>query len=156
MTTPLAELLAAVDGLNDPKNPFSYAVDGDKIVGSWNIVSAKSLYPDEFTSIDKKFSVTIELDEKKGTFKSKDRGSDSASSIGSSGDGSIGLSFGSSSFSGKSSSKGASFEFGGAHKKKGEDVSPVLAYAWDTTKIKKPLFAFLEQHGWKKKRGLFG
>ena len=50
---------------------------------------------------------------------------------------------------------GFSFEFGGASKTK-DGVSPVLAYSWDTSKIKDPLFAFLEGHGWKRKKGLFG
>lgn len=151
MTTPLPELLAAVAALNDPQNPFTYEVKGKTIVGSWDIVNAKTLYPTEFTSINKKFSVTIEFDEKKGTFKSKDRGSETESSVGSGG-----ISFGSSRFSGKSSSKGGSFEFGGASKKKGEAVSPVLSYSWDTDKIKKPLFAFLAENDWTKKKGLFG
>jgi hypothetical protein len=154
MTTPLPQLLDLVATLNDPANPFTYEVEGDSIVGKWDIVSAKSLYPTEFTSIDKKFSVTVHFDEKKGTFKPKERSSESSTSVGS--DGKIGLSFGSSSFSGKSTSKGASFEFGGVSKKKGEDASLVLAYSWDTAKIKKPLFDFLESNGWKRKRGLFG
>ena len=154
MTTPLPELLALVPTLNDPAQPYIYTVKGDQIVAKWDIVSAKSLYPTEYKSVDKKFQVTISLDEKKGTWKPKEKTSDSGSSVS---DGKI--SFGGSvgGFSGKSSSKGASFEFGGVNKKKGEDATLApLVYSWDTAKIKTPLFDFLEANGWKRKKGLFG
>jgi len=154
MTTPLPELLALVPTLNDPAQPFTYIVKGDSIIAKWDIVSAKSLYPTEYKSVDKKFQVTINFDEKKGTWKPKEKTSDSGSSVG---DGKI--SFGGSvgGFSGKSSSKGASFEFGGVNKKKGEDATLApLVYSWDTAKIKTPLFDFLEANGWKRKKGLFG
>ena len=154
MTTPLKELLALVPSLNDPAQPFSYSVKGSSIIASWNIVSAKSLYPKEFKAIDKKFKVVIDFDEKKGTWKPKEKSRESSASIGGGG---ISLGTSSSSFSGKSMNKGASFEFGGISKKKGEDatIAP-LVYTWDTAKIKKPLFDFLEENGWKRKKGLFG
>jgi hypothetical protein len=150
MTTSLQDLLAQVATLNDAAQPFLYEVKGNTIVGKWDIVSATSLYPDAIESIDRKFSVTVEFDEKKGTFKSKDRATNSSSSF----EGGT-LSFGTDSFSGKKSEKSMSFTFGGAHKTK-DGVSPVLAYSFDTAKIKDPLFAFLEANGWKKKKGLFG
>ncbi|MCU1416350.1 MAG: Ca2+/Na+ antiporter [Schumannella sp.] len=150
MTTPLSDLLAQVPTLNDPAQPFVYEVKGDKIVARWDIVRAKSLYPKEFKTIDKKFSVTVELDEKKGTYKSKDRAKSSGVSVNGGG-----ISFGSNSFSGKTSGKEFSFELGGVNKTD-DGISPVLAWSFDTARIKDPLFAFLEQHGWKKRRGLFG
>jgi hypothetical protein len=150
MTTPLAELLAKVPSLNVDGQPFTYTVDGDKIVGSWDIVKAKSLYPTEFKTIDKKFSVTVEFDEKKGTWKSKDRDSTSGVSVNSGG-----MSWGTSGFSGKKSEKSFSFEFGGVNKTE-DGIAPVLAWSFDTARIKKPLFDFLEANGWKQKKGLFG
>jgi hypothetical protein len=150
MTTPLAELLAKVPSLNDPNEPFTFEVKGDSIIAKWDIVRAKSLYPTEFNTIDKKFQVTVELDEKKGTYKSKDKATSTESSISSGG-----ISFGSSSFSGKTAGKEKSFEFGGINKTK-DGISPVLAYSFDTGRIKKPLFDFLEANGWTKKKGLFG
>lgn len=154
MTTPLAELLAKIPSLNDPSQPFTYTVKGSTIIGTWDIVSAKSLYPTEFTSIDKKFEIRVELDEKKGTWKPKEKSKESSASASGGG-----LSFGTStkSFSGKSMDKGVSFEFGGVNKKKGEDatIAPLI-YSWDTAKIKKPLFDLLEANGWKRKKGLFG
>ena len=68
MTTPLADVLAAVPSLNDANKPFAYAVEGDTIVGSWDIVKATSLYPTELTSIDKDYRITVTFDVAKGTF----------------------------------------------------------------------------------------
>lgn len=150
MTTPLNDLLAKVPTLNDPAQPFSYEVVGDTIVGRWDIVKAQSLHPTEFATIDKDFTVTVEFNESKGTFKSKDHERMSNSSFGTGG-----FSMGSSTFSGKTTKKEFSFEFGGVNKTE-EGVSPVLAWSFDTAKIKDPLFAFLESNGWKRKKGLFG
>ena len=150
MTTPLTELLAQVATLNDPAQPFTYSVKGNTIVGAWDIVRAKSLYPKEFKTIDKKYSITVEFDEKKGTYKYKDREKTSGMSVTGGG-----LSFGTSGFSGKENKKEFSFEFGGVNKTDA-GISPVLAWSFDTSKIKTPLFAFLEQNGWTHKKGLFG
>jgi hypothetical protein len=154
MTTSLSELLALALTLNDPAQPFVYTVKGNSIIGRWDIVSAKSLYPTEYKQIDKKFQITVDLDEKKGTWKPKEKTTDSGASFG---DGTISIGGSVGGFSGKSMSKGASFEFGGVNKKKDEDatIAP-LVYSWDTAKIKKPLFDLLEANGWKRKKGLFG
>ena len=81
MTTPLKDLLALVPSLNDPTEPFTYEVKGDSIVARWDIVSAKSLYPTEYKSVDKKFQVTVDLDEKKGTWKPKEKSSEGGASF---------------------------------------------------------------------------
>ena len=62
MTTPIADLLAAVPSLNDPGQPFTYAVEGKHIVGTWDIVKATSLYPTEVTHVDKDYRLEVELD----------------------------------------------------------------------------------------------
>jgi hypothetical protein len=69
-TTPLAQLLIEVFALNDPKQPYSYAVDGDTIVGSWNIVNAKylDLIGAKVGKIDKDYTITITFNEKKNAF----------------------------------------------------------------------------------------
>ena len=36
----------------------------------------------------------------------------------------------------------------------GVSVDPVV-YSFETGRIKDPLFSFLEQHGWEKKKGFF-
>jgi hypothetical protein len=56
---------------------------------------------------------------------------------------------------GKSTSKEFSFEFGGVNKTEGGvSVNPV-ASSFETSRIKEPLFGFLEQHGWTRKKGFF-
>jgi hypothetical protein len=150
MTTPLKDLLAQVPTLNDPAQPFTFEVKGDSLIGKWDIVRAKSLYPKEFKTIDKKYSITVDFDEKKGTYKYKDREKSSGMSVNGGG-----LSFGTSGFSGKTSKKEFSFELGGINKTD-EGISPVLAWSFDTSRIKTPLFAFLEKNGWTHKKGLFG
>ena len=150
MTTPLPELLALVPTLNDPDQPFAYEVVGETIVGRWDIVKAQSLYPTEFETIDREFTVTIEFNQDKGTFKSKDHETSSGAQVDSGG-----LSWGKSTFSGQTTAKEFSFTLGGVHNTE-DGVSPVLAWSFDTEKIKQPLFSFLETHGWARKKGLFG
>ena len=150
MTTPLAELLTKVPALNDPAQPFTYEVVGQTIVGKWDIVKAQTLYPNEFATIDKEFTVTVEFNEGKGTFKSKDHEKTANMSFGTGG-----FSVGSSTFSGKTTKKEFHFELGGITNAE-DGLSPVLAWSFDTDKIKDPLFSFLEAEGWKRKKGLFG
>jgi hypothetical protein len=66
-----------------------------------------------------------------------------------------GFSFGSSTFSGKTNKKEFSFELGGISKTD-DGITPVLAWSFDTSRIKTPLFAFLKENGWTEKKGLFG
>jgi hypothetical protein len=149
-TTPLADLLAAVPSLNDPQQPFSYAVDGQKIVGTWDIVKATSLYPTEVTHIDKDYRLEVELDEDAHRYDYEDHESETSATL--DGDG---LRVEKEFFKGKSKKKEFSFEFGGVNKTdEGVSVDPVV-YSFDTDKIKDPLFGFLQQHGWEPKLGFF-
>ncbi len=149
-TTPLRELLAAVPSLNRPDQPFTYEVDGKKIVGRWDIVKATSLYPSEITHLDKKYKIVVELDEDEGTFDFNEKESETRGKA----DGG-GLSFSKEGFSGKSSKKEFSFEFGGVNKTdEGVSINPVV-YSFETSRIKEPLFSYLESHGWSRKKGLF-
>lgn len=148
--TPLADLLAAVPSLNDPGQPFTYAVDGDKIVGTWDIVKATSLYPTEVTHVDKDYRLEVELDADEHTYRYEDEESETRAGV--DGDG---LHFEKELFKGKEKKKEFSFEFGGVNKTdEGVSMKPVV-YSFDTDKIKEPLFAFLEQHGWQRKQGFF-
>jgi hypothetical protein len=152
VTTPLTELLAAVPSLNDPNEPFTYTVEGDTIVGIWDIVKATSLYPTEIEHVDKQYAITVELDQDKSTFDFNEK----KTSTEASGDADGGFSFKKEGFSGKSSSKEFSFSFGGVNKTdEGVSMEPVV-YSFETSRIKEPLFTFLEQHGWKRKKGLLG
>ncbi len=150
MTTPLADLLDAVPTLNDPNQPFTYAVEGDRIVGSWDIVKATSLYPTEVTHVDKTYRLVVELDEDEHTYDYVDHESETRASAG--GDG---LHVEKEFFKGKTKKKEFSFEFGGVNKTdEGVSMNPVV-YSFDSDKIKDPLFGLLEQHGWEKKKGFF-
>jgi hypothetical protein len=148
--TPLAELLAAVPSLNDPNQPFTYTVEGTKIVGTWDIVKATSLYPTEVSHIDKDYRLEVELDEDEQVYDYEDDESETDVSV--DGDG---LHVEKEFFKGKEKKKEFHLEFGGVNKTdEGISMNPVL-YSFDTDKIKDPVFAFLEQHGWEKKKGFF-
>ena len=149
--TPLADLLAAVPSLNDPEQPFNYAVDGHKIVGTWDIVKATSLYPTEVTHVDKDYRLEVELDEDEHSYDYEDHESETQATLDDDG-----MHVEKEFFKGKETKKEFSFEFGGVNKTDDEGVSvdPVV-YSFDTDKIKDPLFGFLEQHGWEKKKGFF-
>src|SRR3954463_16731379 len=149
MTTPLADLLAQVPALNDPAQPFTFEVKGSSIIGKWDIVRAKSLYPKEFKKIDKKYSITVDLDPKKGTYKYKDREKSSGMSVNGGG-----LSFSTSGFSGKTSKKEFRFELGGINKAN-EALSPVPPWFCDPSRIKSPRFPLLEKTCPTRKKGLF-
>ena len=119
--TPLADLLAAVPSLNDPKDPFTYAVDGHKIVGTWDIVKATSLYPTEVTHIDKDYRLEVELDEDEHSYDYEDHESETSATL--DGDG---LHVEKEFFKGKTKKKEFSFEFGGINKTdEGVSVEPV-------------------------------
>ena len=148
--TSLADLLAAVPSLNDQSQPFSYAVEGTKIVGTWDLVKATSLYPTEVTHVDKSYRVEVELDEDEHTYDYEDQESETTAGLGGGG-----LHAEKNVFRGKTKKKEFSFEFGGVNKTEdGVSMAPVV-YTFDTDKIKDPLFGFLEQHGWQKKKGFF-
>jgi hypothetical protein len=148
--TALAELLAAVPSLNDPNQPFTYAVEGSTIVGTWDIVKVTSLYPTEVSHVDKDYRLEVELDEDEHTYDYEDDESETGVSV--DGDG---LHVEKEFFKGKEKKKEFHFEFGGVNKTdEGVSMNPVV-YSFDTDKIKEPLFAFLEQHGWAKKKGFF-
>src|SRR6185503_9954748 len=113
-------------------------------------VKATSLYPTEVTHIDKDYRLEVELDEDEHTFDYEDHESETHATL--DGDG---LHVEKELFKGKTKKKEFSFEFGGVNKTdEGVSVNPVV-YSFDTDKIKDPLFAFLEQHGWERKKGFF-
>jgi hypothetical protein len=148
--TPLADLLAAVPSLNHPDQPFTFGVDGQKIVGTWDIVKATSLYPTEVSHLDKDYRLEVELDDEKHSYDYEDDESETQASV--DGDG---LHVEKEFFRGKEKKKELHFEFGGVNKTdQGVSMDPVV-YSFDTDRIKEPLFAFLEQHGWERKKGFF-
>jgi hypothetical protein len=155
-TTPLAQLLTEVPTINDPKQPYTYAVDGQTVVGTWNIVSAQylDLVGANAGHIDQNYKITVTFNEKKDRFDFVETRVNSSSSVGVTPDGQVGIGAEKSFFKGKSSSKEFSFTFGDVNKTK-DGVSPVLSYKFETKLIKEPLFDFLKKNGWKPKSSFF-
>ena len=151
MRTPPADLLAAVPSLNRDDQPFTYTVEGDRVVGTWDIVKATTLYPTELEHVDKDYRITVELDEEKGTFDFTERSSETTARA--DGDGVGGSK---EVFIGKQSKKEFSFSFGGVTKDEDGVTAAPVVYSFETSRIKDPLFTFLEQHGWERKKGLLG
>lgn len=154
MSTPLPELFSALPALNDPKEPFTYTVKGNTIVGTWDIVKATSLYPlaKEIESIDKDYRITVTFDVDSGTFDFNEHHTSTTGSVGVDG-GKVSGKFEKQLFSGKSSGKSFSWELGGVRKTDdGITVAP-LTFSFETSRIKEPLFTFLQQHGWSRKKG---
>jgi hypothetical protein len=158
MTTPIPDLLAAVPSINDPQEPFVFDVEDGRIVGRWDIVKATTLYLAalEVEHVDEDYRITVELDADKGTY---DFSEDRTSTTGSADVDGDTLTLGGEKqfFRGKSTSKQFNVSFGGITKKDDEPatVAP-LVYSFETSRIKEPLFGFLEQHGWKRKKGFLG
>jgi hypothetical protein len=154
MTTAIPELLAAVPSINDPQEPFVFAVEGDRIVGRWDIVRATTLYPAalEVQHVDEDYRLTVELDPDEGTYDFTENRTSTTGSADIDGD-TLKLGGQKRFFSGKSTSKQFTFSFGGITKKDDEISVAPLVYSFETSRIKEPLFDFLEQHGWKRKKG---
>ena len=153
MTTPLPELLAQVPALNDPAEPFHDEDVGSPNRGSWNIVNAQDLEWQKAGTVDQDYAIVVTFTESKSTYDFDETKRESESSVSMDGDK---LSFGGSKsvFVGKSTSKSFSFEAGGIYKKAQDaGIMPYLSYEFETARIKKPLFDFLEANGWKRKKG---
>jgi hypothetical protein len=157
MTTSSADLLAAVPSINDPREPFVFTVEGDRIVGRWDIVKATTLYPTalEVQHVDEDYRIVVELDDGEGTY---DFTEDRTSTTGSADVDGDTLKLGGEKqfFRGKSTSKQFDVSFGGITKKDDEVTVAPLVYSFETSRIKEPLFAFLEQHGWERRQGFLG
>lgn len=153
MTTPLPELLAQVAALNTPAEPFHYDVVGETIVGRWDIVNAQYLEWAKAGTVDQDYSITVTFNPGKGTYDFDETKHESESSV-SMDDGKLSFGTSKSVFVGKSTSKSFSFEAGGIYKKAQDaGVMPYLSYEFETSRIKKPLFDFLEANGWRRKKG---
>jgi len=155
MTTPLATLLAAVPSLNDEAEPFVFTVEGDSIIGRWNIVHAQFVGLDLTAgTIDKNFEIVVELNAKNSTYDFTENHSETRSGAGIGTDGTISFGGSKTVFTGKSTSKSFSFDLGNVTKTE-SGVSPVLSYSFSTARIKDPLFGFLADNGWSRKKGFF-
>lgn len=157
MPSPLTDLLAAVPSINDPAQPFVFSVEADTIVGTWDIVKATTLFPIglDLEHVDKDYRITVTFDAEKGTYDFTEHRTSTTGTAGVEGDrltGGVKKEF----FSGKSTSKEFNFSFGGITKDEDGISAKPLVYSFETSRIKEPLFTFLEQHAWQRKKGFLG
>ncbi|HIT75708.1 MAG TPA: hypothetical protein IAA98_08995 [Candidatus Avipropionibacterium avicola] len=139
MATPWEQVLAAVPGLNSNDAPFTYAVDDGAIIGIWDVAKIETLGLTGSSTFDKGYRIVVRP--------AGDDKLDVTETSTESETGSGGASMSKSSFKGKQISMSGGFSIGGD----GSGGS----WSFNDSEIKKPLFDFLKQHGWKKK-GLFG
>ena len=140
-------LANAPGALNRPHQPWYVTVEGNAIVGRWNVQDPEfmSFFPQmEITDDTKLYTFTATLSDK-GTWKEEDEIKKASKGVSFSGGS---LSFGKSadSFKGKTNQK--SFEFGVG--KKPDGSTGIVSSKFDTTMVKEPIRNYLIACGWKK------
>ncbi|TQL66223.1 hypothetical protein FB381_0072 [Nocardioides albertanoniae] len=159
MATPLSELLPQIVTLNVPDQPFSYFAQGDQIIGWWDIAKVTSLYPTQVTHADESYRLTVTLDERNGTFDYNDFRRSSNWKAGATSDGfKIGGEM--EWHSGQRTEKSWTFQLGGLNRSSVGGSEPEVGtgpvvYSFETSRIKEPLFGWLQSHGWQHK-GVLG
>jgi hypothetical protein len=68
MTTPLPELLAQVETLNDPASAFVFHVDGDRIVGAWDIAHVEYVELEDAGRADEVYRIDVEFQPEDETY----------------------------------------------------------------------------------------
>ena len=140
MATPWRQVLAQLGSITNPHEPFSYGVEGDRIVGFWDVAKIASLGIDGANTFDKVYRIDVRP-VADGKFDYTEQGREREAGLG-------GASVGISGFKGKSKS----FSFG---KEMGPGADPNANWSFSTDRIKDPLFGYLKHHGWEPK-GFFG
>ncbi|MFG6444069.1 hypothetical protein ACFXQA_02235 [Microbacterium sp. P07] len=155
MTTPLSALLAQVDALNDPESPFAFHVEGDRIVGTWDI--AHILYVGLLGAgkIDETYRIEVEFQPDEATYELEEhqRSSDLEGGITTGGT----IRFGGSTegFRGKQTRIQKGF-VAAPYVRTPDSEGHLASWSFDTARIKDSLSSFLESHGWSKRKGFFG
>ncbi|MEI7056249.1 hypothetical protein WBG06_10570 [Nocardioides sp. CCNWLW239] len=153
MPTPIAQMLPQIVSLNVESEPFSFFAQGTQILGWWDVVKATSLYPTQVAHIDQSYRLIVTLNDQNGTFDYQDHSAETEARAGFTEDG-FGFGAERSWSSGKMIKKKWHFEFGGVNRSStgdGDDkvgFQPVV-YSFETSRIKTPLFTWLESHGWR-------
>lgn len=156
MATPLSEMLPQIVALNVPDQPFSYYAQGNQIVGWWDIAKVTSLYPTQATHADESYRLTVTLSQFDGTFDYNEVSRSAEWNTGFTDDDGVGLGGTLQWHSGKRIKKSWTFQFGGLNRSSagGSDpevgLDPVI-YSFETSRIKDPLFTWLQSHGWNHK-----
>lgn len=138
----------ALTVLNHDDQPWEVTVEGDSLVARWKWMDARFFGIAEVTDETKEFTFRVTLDDK-GKWHEEDSSKQKTANV----DLKSGkISFGTSSFQGKSVGKSFTIGFG---KDKTTGEVGVQKYSFDTKTIKEPIRNYLKQCGFKK-AGFFG
>lgn len=152
-------MLPQIVTLNVPDQPFSYYAQGNQLIGWWDIAKVGSLYPTQATHADESYRLTVTLNERNGTFDYNEFRKSSEWKAEFTDDG-FKLGGEMEWHSGNRIEKSWTFQLGGINRAStgGSEsevgIDPVL-YSFETSRIKDPLFGWLQSHGWQHK-GLLG
>lgn len=139
--------LQSAASLNSPEVPYVFTVEGDTLVGKWDITNSRWFAPAAIRDTERDYKITVTFDETKGTYKTSEETGSFESYAGIGGVGGSYTKFKGTVITSKSFERGIGGE-------KSESVG-VNDIRFDVSQIKNPLNAFLEQQGWKKQKGFF-
>ena len=136
--------------LNPPDQPFSYACDGNRVIGTWDIADVTYQGLLSAGTIDKDYELTVTLDEEDGTYTFTERKSESESDVRFTG-GKIEFGGSKQVFKGKSIGK----QWGGGAALRATshgETGHTWSYEFETARIKEPLLVLLHDLGWRPAR----
>ncbi|GGR43901.1 hypothetical protein J2S40_004188 [Nocardioides luteus] len=155
MPTPLSSLLPQIVTLNVPDQPFSFFSQGRQIIGWWDIAKITSLYPTQATHVDEDYRLTVTLDELRGSFGYNEirRSTEWVAGFR---DGKFTLGGEKKWHSGNRIEKKWSYQAGGLNRTSVGGSQPTVGYdpavySFESSRIKDPLFTWLQSHGWRHK-----
>lgn len=145
-------MLPEIVTLNVPEQPFSYFAQGNQIIGWWDIAKVTSLYPTQVTHADESYRLTVTLNEVNGTFDYNEARKSSEWEAGLTDDG-FRLGGEMEWNAGKRVEKTWTFQFDGLNRSSTGGSDPEVgfgsvAYSFETSRIKDPLFGWLQSHDW--------
>lgn len=144
MPQPIEVLTQQMLALNTPETPFTVQVQGNQVVGTWNIVDAKWYQIFAKAGMKETYQLIVDLDLAKYEAKYTDK---KYSITWEAGLPRVGAEI--SAFQGKTFSKSSGVAYG---IKDNMQLGEIYNFSFDTRNIKRPIFAVLDQCGWKLKR----
>lgn len=155
MTTPLPELLARVTELNDPASPFVFHVEGERIVGTWDIAHVQYVALLGAGQLDQEYRIEVAFQPDDATYDVDEEHRTASFGGGVSPTGSFHLG-GQTTWTKGRQKRFTAGAVAGAIVNTPEGTGNAAAWTFDTDRIKEPLFAFLERNGWQRRKGFFG
>ncbi len=149
-TQPFEVLAQQMLALNQPDNPFVVQVQGNQIIASWNFTDTRWYPLFQKTGMQEAYQLIVTLNLNDGTATYLDK---KYSLQWSAGIPQVGAQVQASGFIGKTygSSSYKEYDVKGLHLELDKEHS----FSYNTNTIKKPVFAVLDQCGWKLKRSFF-